>query len=135
MWNARLTDIRKLDDAGLRFGFAVVFFDGTKKIHREYTVDVLDDATIKRMVRAEIAGFESAETRRGNLTLRKGDTLDLTPEPPPAPTPPDERTVFAGMLRTYLREQRATELGFSVTDTVSFSDLEKLWKPEFIDLV
>lgn len=119
MWNARLTDIRKLDDAGLRFGFAVVYFDGQKKIHREYTVDVLDDATIKRTVLAEIAGFDSAETRRGNLTLRKGDVVDLTPPPAPTQPPPDERSVFAEKLRTYQQEQRAIALGFVVTETVS----------------
>ena len=134
MWHAQLTDIRKLDEAGTRFGFGIVFYNDTKKFVREYTTTTLDDDTIQRTARNEIAALEQSAARKGALTLERGNEIDLTPPEPPV-SEPDARAVFATLLRTYQQEQRGVALGLAVKETVSFSELEKLWQPEFVTLL
>lgn len=134
MWTATLQSIRKRDDAKVEF--LVLFTDGVRKAMREYTVEVLDDAEIKKQARNEIVRLTAKESAAVPLTIKVGDPIDISSPAPPPPTA--EQTARKSWFDRYFKLQQQTrlvQLGLLGAVSVDVVKLKADFLPAYLDQI
>ncbi len=132
-WTAILKGVEE-ETAAWRI--TLVYTDGISDLVRRYVVPYVDDATIKRLARNEVASLSRKESAKGLVKLQPGDVIDLSDpvaEPGIPPTAEEAaKEIFRVDYALLQAMQRGDAAGVLAADDKALNDLAAKCKAEFL---